>query len=140
MDLLIVEPARLAIVDEVVAELVHGGIIAPENIMLLGAECRDILHRAHGHSSALQGTEDVDIGLAINDWDVHGAALKRFTRTGDTGIRYRIAETPVDIMPFGRVEDPRGEVTPSTRINEPFSGRLRRAEVARVAGSLDSIL
>ncbi|MEU8237678.1 hypothetical protein AB0C07_05495 [Actinoplanes missouriensis] len=40
--------------------------------------------------------------------------------SGNTGIQFRIANVPADLMPFGEVEDPRGTVTPPTR-KEPFS-------------------
>jgi predicted nucleotidyltransferase len=121
MNLARVEPARLDIVDRVVGELIDDGTILPETIMLLRAECRDILHRAHGHAFDLRGTSDVDVGLAIDDWDAHDAVLRRFAPTGDTGIRYRISGMSVDIMPFGSIEQPRGEVSPNRRPEDPFS-------------------
>ncbi len=121
MNLSTVEAAHLDIVDSVVGELVADGRIRPETIMLLGAECRDILHRAHGHQFSLRGTSDVDVGLAIDDWNAHDAVLSQFTATGTTGIRYRISGMSVDIMPFGSIEQPRGEVSPSRRLEQPFS-------------------
>lgn len=121
MNLSRVEPARLDIVDGVVAELIEDGTVEPQTILLLGAECRDVLHRAHGHTFDLRGTNDVDVGLAIDDWNAHDAILSRFTPTGDTGIRYRISGMSVDIMPFGPIERPRGVVSPIRRLDEPFS-------------------
>ena len=121
MNLSTVEASHLDIIDGVAGALVADGQIRPETIMLLGAECRDILHRAHGHQFALRGTSDVDVGLAIDDWNGHDAVLSCFAAIGDTGIRYRISGMSVDIMPFGSVEQPRGEVSPTRRIEEPLS-------------------
>lgn len=107
--------------DAVVSELIADGRTDPESLMLLGAECRDILHRAYGHKFRLRGTSDLDVAMAVADWDTHEEMVKRFGPTGNTGIRYSIAGVPVDLMPFGSVEDPRGEVTPRTRSGYPFS-------------------
>ena len=121
MNLSTVDPAHLELVESVVRELIADGLIAPESIMVVGAECRDILHRAYGHGFTLRGTRDLDVGLAITDWQAHDAVLSRFRPNGHTGIRYTISGMPVDIMPFGAVDVPRGEVAPVRRANVPLS-------------------
>ncbi len=104
----------------------------PSSSMLVGAHCRDILHSASGHEFALRGTSDLDLGIAIADWDDYDEIAASFPRTGSTGIRHTIAGIPVDIMPFGAVEHPTGTVTPSPRnapmdvfaFTEVFAGSL----------------
>ena len=70
---------------------------------------------------ALRSTSDLDIGLAIESWDAHDNVVKRFPLSGSTGLRYRIAKILVDIMPFGAVEKPKGEIAPALRLNDPVS-------------------
>jgi hypothetical protein len=43
------------------------------------------------------------------------ALATAFPRVGDTGIRFRIADIPVDLLPFGAVEHPKGAAYPPTR-------------------------
>ena len=40
---------------------------------------------------------------------------QRSPRIGDTGIRFRIADVNVDLLPFGQIEDPQGVVEPPSR-------------------------
>lgn len=121
MNSLMIDPAHLHLVDGVVSELIAGGRISPESIMLVGAECRDILHRSYGHDFALRKTSDLDLAIAINDWGAYGAVLSGFPATGSTGIRFTVAGMPVDIMPFGAIERPTGEIVPTHRTRDPIS-------------------
>ena len=45
----------------------------------------------------------------------HPSLAAAFPRVGDTGIRFRIANIDVDLLPFGNVEDPQGIVAPPSR-------------------------
>lgn len=83
--------------------------------MVVGAWCRDILHSALGHDFATTATRDVDLALALSSWDAYRALAAAFPRVGDTGIRFRIAEVDVDLLPFGDIEDPQGIVEPPSR-------------------------
>lgn len=96
------------------AALPHARGLRPE----VGAACRDILHHALGHRFPTSATHDLD--LALSSWGVYRSIAAAFPKVGDTGIRFRIAETMVDLLPFGDIEDPEGETQPPTR-NEPFS-------------------
>jgi predicted nucleotidyltransferase len=88
--------------------------------MVVGASCRDILQSALGHEFALRATADIDLGLAVASWAAYDELTGNLPVVGGTGIRYRVAGAPADLMPFGAVEDPTGEVTPAAR-NEPMS-------------------
>lgn len=116
-----VPESMLDVVFDVVSE-VHRSApgLNPADMMLVGAACRDVLHAALGHSFATVATRDLDLGLALSNWDVFETLADEFPRAGHTGIRYRIAGQVVDLLPFGEVEDPEGVVDPPTR-REPVS-------------------
>lgn len=40
-------------------------------MMLIGAWCRDILHRGLGHTFPTTATRDLDIALALSTWDAY---------------------------------------------------------------------
>jgi predicted nucleotidyltransferase len=89
--------------------------LSPEEVMVVGAWCRDILHSALGHDFATTATRDLDLALALSSWDSYRAIAGAFPSVGDTGIRFRIADVDVDLLPFGDIEDPQGIVDPPYR-------------------------
>jgi len=89
--------------------------LASDQIMIVGAWCRDILHSAAGHRFPTTATRDLDLALALSTWDVYEALAASFVRVGNTRIRFRIATFDVDLVPFGAVEDPQGVVEPPAR-------------------------
>jgi predicted nucleotidyltransferase len=108
-----------------IAEVVEAAVAAakglkPDHIMVVGAWCRDILHRTLGHTFPTAATRDLDIALALSSWDAYRALAASFRPAGNTGIRFRIAGENVDLLPFGSVENPDGVVSPPSR-DEPFS-------------------
>jgi predicted nucleotidyltransferase len=103
-----------------VARVVEAAISAtneltPDHVMVMGAWCRDIVHSALGQTFATAATRDLDLALALSSWDAYRALTASFVRVGNTGIRFRIADADVDLLPFGEIEDPRGIVEPPTR-------------------------
>lgn len=99
----------------VVEEILNISNINPADIMLIGAVSRDILHSAHKHTFALRSTSDIDVALTLASWDAFDDLVSRLEPTGDTGIRYYIRSLPVDLMPFGDIENPTGSSPPSPR-------------------------
>ncbi|MGE5828233.1 MAG: hypothetical protein ACM30G_07690 [Micromonosporaceae bacterium] len=89
--------------------------LRPDHIMIVGAWCRDILHCALGHTFPTAATRDLDLALALSSWDAYRALAASFTRVGNTGIRFRITGTDVDLLPFGDIEDPQGVAQPPPR-------------------------
>lgn len=89
--------------------------LTPADVMIVGAGCRDILHHALGHTFATTATRDLDLALALSTWDAYRSLATAFPRVGDTGIRFRIADVDVDLLPFGDIEDPVGIVEPPAR-------------------------
>lgn len=132
MDLAQTDPRLLDDITSVIDALVSQVGLEPHNVLLVGAGCRDILHSALGHTFALRATTDTDLGVAFSDWALSERIDKQFRRTGSTGIRYLIDGLPVDIMPFGGVEQPRGISRPRPRGEDlivfGFSDVYERAE------------
>jgi predicted nucleotidyltransferase len=94
-------------IDRVVeAALERADGLSPDDVMVVGAWCRDILHHALGHSFATTATRDLDLALALSSWDAYSSLAAAFPRVGDTGIRFRIANIDVDLLPFGNVTRP----------------------------------
>ncbi|WP_124393572.1 hypothetical protein [Rhodococcus wratislaviensis] len=80
----------------------------PDAIMLVGAHCRDLLHIAHGHHMPLRSTNDIDIAVVVSEWEYYQRLTGHFNKTDGSDVRFLIDEIPVDIVPFGAIEDPAG--------------------------------
>lgn len=98
----------LDLIDSVVSRLVSGTEASDTSIMLIGAQCRDLLHLAFGWTEVLRSTSDVDIALAVKGHTEYQRITSGLPRSGDTDIRFSIAGVEVDIVPFGDIEDPAG--------------------------------
>lgn len=110
------DPRLLDDVADVVDALVSRTDVDPGSVMLVGARCRDAIHSALGASEPTRTTNDLDIGLALDDWGAFDRIDRTFARIGSNGIRYRIAGMLVDVMPFGSaIESPDGIANPATR-------------------------
>ena len=85
-----------------------------QDVMLIGAGCRDLLQTALGHEEPLRATQDIDVALALADWQIFHELRNRLKPTDGTtdGMRFHVAGAPVDLVPFGTVESPAGVVTP----------------------------
>ena len=111
-----VPPTVLLPINRVVrAVLEQAEGLAQDDIMLVGACCRDVLHSALGHTFPTTATSDLDLALGLSSWRAFDALASAFTPISNTGIRFRIADVDVDLLPFGGVEDPPGQVDPPTR-------------------------
>ena len=86
-------------------------LVTPDAVMVLGAWCRDIQHLALGHTFPTTATMDLDLALALRSWDAYSILSGAFPKIGDTGIRHRIADIAVDLIPFGEIEEPPGVAT-----------------------------
>lgn len=115
IDLSLVDPQLLDMISPVVEDLQKSVGLDPASVLVVGATCRDVLHAAMGHTFEVRATNDVDLGIAVGDWTVSDRIEAKYERVGSNGIRYRIAGLPVDVMPFGEVEDPDGISSPAAR-------------------------
>ena len=68
-----------------------------------------------GTRSRPRPPSDLDLALALTSWNAYRTLAAAFPRIGDTGIRFRIADVNVDLLPFGEIEDPQGVVQPPSR-------------------------
>ncbi|MFG1791723.1 hypothetical protein [Nocardia sp. NPDC049149] len=96
------------LVDSVVAALVTGTKTYDTSMMVIGAQCRDLLHTAFGHTDLLRSTSDVDIAIAVAGDAEYRRIIAALPRSGVTDIRFSIAGMVVDLVPFGDIEDPAG--------------------------------
>lgn len=78
-----------------------------DDIMIVGAWCRDILHHSLGHTFATTATRDLDLALALSSWDVYRSLASAFPRVGDTGIRFRIAGVDSTCSPSATSRTPK---------------------------------
>ena len=116
LDLSRVPPTVLSPVLRVVrAAVAQADGLTPDDIMLVGACCRDILHSALGHIFPNTATSDLDLALGLSSWQAFESLASAFAPIGHTGIRFRIAEVVVDLLPFGGIEEPPGQVNPPSR-------------------------
>jgi predicted nucleotidyltransferase len=121
LDLTRTDPILLSIVDDVVADLLaRSTLLAAGEVMVVGARCRDIFQSALGYSFPLRTTTDIDLGLAVQNWTAYDELTDALPCVGNTGIRFHVANTVADLMPFGWVENPSGTVTPPAR-HEPMN-------------------
>ena len=108
------------------------GTVPAGQIMLVGAQCRDLLHWRFGCGSPLRSTNDTDIAVALRNWDQFDSLRERFPSIGYSGHRFRIEGIITDVIPFGGVETPRGISTRPHGTHElnvhGFSDAFERAD------------
>ena len=94
--------------------LAHTSALQSDDVMVVGAWCRDIWHHALGHTFATAATRDLDLALALSSWRPSTTSPEpspgSVTRGSDC-----IAGITVDLLPFGEIERPRGTTHPPTR-------------------------
>lgn len=136
------DPTLRDLVRPVVAELVARVPQAAGHVMLVGAICRDILHREAGHHFNLRRTNDLDLALAVDGWDRYEEVVECLPRLRTSAqVRFEIAGCKVDLVPFGGVESPDGAV-PLEPGAEPldvfgFGDVWRAARVVRLEEDLE---
>lgn len=132
------DPALLAWVTPIVTALAD--IVPTEQLMLVGAQCRDLLHWHCCRGVPPRATNDTDIAVALNNWHAFEAIRASFPAVCNTGHRFMIAGCAVDLLPFGEVESPVG-TTRHPPGNESmnvhgFTDAYLRADVLGLPGGL----
>ncbi len=85
------------------------------DFLLVGAAARDVVLRGHGISPA-RVTNDIDFAFAVRDWEEFGrirgqlVTSRRFIQ-GREPQRMIYSGIPVDLIPFGSIEDASRHVT-----------------------------
>lgn len=54
--------------------------LGPNQVMVVGAVCRDILHGALGHTFSTSATHDLDLALALSSWAAFLDLTAKFPR------------------------------------------------------------
>lgn len=128
----------LSAVEPIVTAL--SAIISTEQIMVVGAQCRDLLNWRCGCGRPPRSTNDTDVAVALQDWDEFTAIRERFPPIGNTGHCFHIAGIPTDVIPFGEIEAPPGTTShpPGTEVLNVhgFMDAYQRADELPLAGGL----
>lgn len=93
----------------VVGELAR--VIDPETMMLVGARCRDVYQRHFRSTSAGRITHDIDFGVTIGSWERFRELKRRFSAPAAPWQEITIGGLRIDLIPFGEVESPPGEIS-----------------------------
>ena len=99
-------PELLAEISPVVDAL--SSVVQPEQMLLVGAQCRNLLHSRLIGGEPQRRTNDTDIAIAIPDWRQFVELRVKFDVVGNSGHRFRINGILTDVIPFGGVEEPAG--------------------------------
>lgn len=82
-----------------------------DSMMLIGARARDVHQLKYRDTPPVRTTNDVDLALAISRWEPLEALRKSFPATTDEWQKLQVGPFPVDVVPFGGIENPPGEVS-----------------------------
>jgi predicted nucleotidyltransferase len=111
---------------EVLADVQRVAVSLRTEVMIAGAFARDLnIFYAHGVDTHRE-SEDVDLGIAVADWDTFSTLMSQLTQGGrfrpvanrPHRLRHEPTDLPVDLIPFAGVESadrriawpPNGEV------------------------------
>ncbi|WP_223937693.1 hypothetical protein [Arthrobacter sp. StoSoilB5] len=97
----------------VVGSVLQQTDLTTDDFMVVGAEARNLHHRSFGKDPAeLSTTSDIDVALTLQSW----TGIEKLNTTyklldsSKSAIRFRVENVPVDVIPFGELEDPIGVV------------------------------
>lgn len=81
-----------------------------DSVMLVGARARDIHQLKYRNAPPVRTTDDVDLALAVSGWEPLEAMRKTYPSSIDAWQKLQVGSLPVDVVPFGALENPPGEV------------------------------
>lgn len=79
-------------------------------IMLVGARCRDIHQQKFRTEAAGRITQDIDFAIALENWDDFEFLQEQFPSSPKVWQQVTIGRIPVDLVPFGEIENPPGSI------------------------------
>ena len=100
----------MTIVESVVDEFAEA--VDGLQIMIVGAQCRNMLAERHGHEPPDRETKDIDMAVAVQSWDVFDQLRRQFAPPNAPWQKMEVNGLPIDVVPFGDVENPPGYVIP----------------------------
>ena len=80
------------------------------SIMIVGATCRDIHQESFRSTEPSRTTDDIDLALAVEGWDEVRILQREFPSRSRAWQQIEVDGIAVDIVPFGSIESPPGEV------------------------------
>lgn len=81
------------------------------SVMLIGARARDIHQLRYRGTPPVRTTDDVDLALAVSNWEPLAALRVTFPAPTGAWQKLQVGSLPVDVVPFGALENPPGEVS-----------------------------
>lgn len=87
-----------------------GQYVELDSVMLVGARCRDIHQLKYRESSPSRTTKDVDLALAVGGWEPLTNLRQHFPATSAAWQKLQVEGLEVDVVPFGALEKPPGEI------------------------------
>lgn len=81
-----------------------------DSVMLVGARARDIHQLKYRNAPPVRTTNDVDLALAVSGWGPLQAMRETYPSPIDEWQKLQIGSLPVDVVPFGGLENPPGKV------------------------------
>ncbi len=82
-----------------------------DSVMLVGARARDIHQLKYRDTPPLRSTDDVDLALAVSSWQPLETLRESYPAPTDAWQKLQVGSLPVDVVPFGALENPPGEVS-----------------------------
>jgi len=107
-------------------------------IILIGATARDLILQHTYNIQSNRATTDIDFGVGVSNWDEFANLKSALNKTGNFSsgnkpehqIKDLISETPIDLIPFGEIENPRGKITLRNKNEMTTSGFVEAFESA----------
>ncbi|MDK7134536.1 hypothetical protein [Corynebacterium sp. UMB4614] len=116
---------------EILAAL--GRYIDLDQIMLVGARCRDIHQEKYRPGPPARATRDIDFAVALRSWADFDRLKEHFAYPGRAWQAIKVSGFDIDLVPFGAVENPPDEVEREGLILN-MAAQLLGSDVAQVLG------
>lgn len=103
--------------DKTVSHLIEKVVQATEwvriDFFLIGATARDLMLSQYGISPG-RATRDVDLGIQVSTWEAFSLLKSELEKLDfkPTSVPHRMLwnQIPIDLVPFGKIEKPRGSI------------------------------
>lgn len=107
-------------------------------LLLVGATARDLILQHAYNVSSNRATKDIDFGVAVSSWEEFAKLKSVLSEKGkflvEDKIEHRIKDSvtkiPIDLIPFGNIEVPRGKITWKNKNEMITSGFVEAFESA----------
>lgn len=87
-----------------------GSYAGVDQLMVIGAVRRNIHQASFRDTAPSRSTDDIDIGVVVEGWETIRELQRAFPSASGAWQEIEVGGITVDIVPFGSVESPPGEV------------------------------